>query len=430
MRSLEVEPHRRYQKVKDLQKEIEAYQGGFATRAEGAGTWKQMQLMIKRHKGVFTALAASILVIIIGTAVFMARVMTSERRATKALQSYESEQMKRRVDRKQSAPKIAALAWELTGNKNYPTARTMAETAIEYDPNLPDGWLLVTALRFWATNYVGAVEAAREYRRLKPEEQEAEFLLTVCTRATKEGLTAVDLPGLSELLTRKGLYSLAVDYTLMSSDTFRKQHDSLKLYQSMIEKAWPGCGTNLQATDKGLMFDVSKKQECVITNLNPLIGIPLTELCLRKQPITDLTPLQGMPLTTLALFKCSTVTNLCPIKGMPLKRLDIRDCQVTDISPLKGMPLTMLWISFCPIRDISPLKGMSIRDLVLPAKVTDLTPLDGMSLTTLAFTPKNITNGIQIVREMKTLIKIGISSDHLLPAAEFWKKYDAGEFNK
>jgi hypothetical protein len=31
---------------------------------------------------------------------------------------------------------------------------------------------------------------------------------------------------------------------------------------------------------------------------------------------------------------------------------------------------------------------------------------------------------------MKTLQSIGTSWSDLMPAAEFWKKYDAGEFNK
>jgi hypothetical protein len=55
-----------------------------------------------------------------------------------------------------------------------------------------------------------------------------------------------------------------------------------------------------------------------------------------------------------------------------------------------------------------------------------------MNLTTIRFTPKNITNGLDRIRQMKGLKTIGSSTagKEMFPPAEFWKKYDAGEFNK
>ena len=64
--------------------------------------------------------------------------------------------------------------------------------------------------------------------------------------------------------------------------------------------------------------------------------------------------------------------------------------------------------------------------------VCDLSPLEGLNLAEIAFTPKNITKGLDVIRQMKSLKTIGISyqeKDQFQPA-EFWKKYDAGEFNK
>jgi hypothetical protein len=45
-------------------------------------------------------------------------------------------------------------------------------------------------------------------------------------------------------------------------------------------------------------------------------------------------------------------------------------------------------------------------------------------------TSKNITKGIEGVRRMKSLKKIGINSfeNQSFSVEEFWKKYDAGEF--
>jgi hypothetical protein len=54
-----------------------------------------------------------------------------------------------------------------------------------------------------------------------------------------------------------------------------------------------------------------------------------------------------------------------------------------------------------------------------------------MNLTLITFTPKNITKGLDAIRQMKSLKTIGISaeSNGIFPPAEFWQKYDAGEFN-
>jgi hypothetical protein len=60
--------------------------------------------------------------------------------------------------------------------------------------------------------------------------------------------------------------------------------------------------------------------------------------------------------------------------------------------------------------------------------VTDLKPLRGMELETIWLTPKNITQGLEILRDMKSLETVGISSTHSWKAKEFWERYDKGEF--
>ncbi len=53
-----------------------------------------------------------------------------------------------------------------------------------------------------------------------------------------------------------------------------------------------------------------------------------------------------------------------------------------------------------------------------------------MKLTEFYFTPKSIAKGINSIRNMNGLTILGIDGDHKFPPAEFWKKYDAGEFGK
>ncbi|MGV3659279.1 MAG: protein kinase domain-containing protein [Prosthecobacter sp.] len=63
MKALRLDKAKRYQSVAEFSADIEAYQGGFATTAEQAGLGKQLVLLIRRNKGIFTTAAAAWLII-------------------------------------------------------------------------------------------------------------------------------------------------------------------------------------------------------------------------------------------------------------------------------------------------------------------------------------------------------------------------------
>jgi len=170
-----------------------------------------------------------------------------------------------------------------------------------------------------------------------------------------------------------------------------------------------------------------------VRDLTPLHGMKLTSLILFNSQVRDLTPLQGMELTSLSLSTCGQVRDLTPLQGMKLTSLDLMGCvQVRDLTPLRGMKLTSLMLLYCgQVRDLTPLQGMKLKTLYADgAGVQDLTPLEGMPLEEFTFTPKNITKGIDVIRRMTTLKKIGVQHPPSFTLAEFWKKYQAGEFGK
>jgi len=92
--------------------------------------------------------------------------------------------------------------------------------------------------------------------------------------------------------------------------------------------------------------------------------------------------------------------------------LVVNNTKVSDagLANFRGAPLTVLAIFNTGITDLTPLRGMPLEDIRL--------------------TPKNITRGLDILRDMKSLKTIGIDVKHVCPAAEFWKRYDKGEFTK
>jgi hypothetical protein len=176
-----------------------------------------------------------------------------------------------------------------------------------------------------------------------------------------------------------------------------------------------------------------------VTDLSPLAGMPLEHLDLALcREVSDLTPLREMPLKFLSLGNCRKVSDLASLEGMPLESLLMDNCPlVHDLSPLRGMKLTKLHLDQCSeIRDLSPLTGLKLTNLTVDGtSVEDLTPLAGMPLEMLYFTPKNITKGIDAIRQMKSLKKIGLKFSFLkeeatvFPTEEFWKRYDMGAFS-
>jgi len=81
MRALAVDKSERYRTVADLAADVESYQGGFATRAEQAGLWTQLRLLVRRHRREF-AVALAAWLVITGLGVwFVVNLRAKERRA-------------------------------------------------------------------------------------------------------------------------------------------------------------------------------------------------------------------------------------------------------------------------------------------------------------------------------------------------------------
>ncbi|MBU0714402.1 MAG: protein kinase [Verrucomicrobia bacterium] len=120
-----------------------------------------------------------------------------------------------------------------------------------------------------------------------------------------------------------------------------------------------------------------------LSDLAPLKGLPLREVCVRHTRVKDLAPLTGMPLTKLNLAG-TRVTDLSVLKGMPLQDLTLSRLTIRDMKPLAGLPLESLNISYTEVSDLAPLTGMKLKRLIATAsRIRDITVLAGMPLTEL-----------------------------------------------
>lgn len=192
-----------------------------------------------------------------------------------------------------------------------------------------------------------------------------------------------------------------------------------------------------------------------VSDLFPLTGMPLVKLMAEETLVADIGPLKGMPLKTLWLNQ-TKVTDLSPLDGMPIVKLNLCGTQVEDISVVQSLPLNTIWLRDVPVKDFSPLEGLFLESIdaqgtsfgdadlarlkgmplkrlnIAGTKVTDLTPLKSLQLTRLIFTPNRIRQGLDVVRSLSTLTELDVEFDDKKPLqpAAFWKKFDAGAFNK
>jgi internalin A len=165
-----------------------------------------------------------------------------------------------------------------------------------------------------------------------------------------------------------------------------------------------------------------------VADLSPLAGMHLEELYANGAPVRDLTPLAGMPLRMLNLYGTG-VSDLAPLAGAPLKSLWLNGTGVRDVSPLARCPLVSLTLERTPVADLSPLAVCKLERLhVGMSAVTDLTPLAAMPLQRLIFTPQKISRGLDAVRNMASIRELGTTLEGRMPPEAFWPLYDQGRF--
>jgi len=291
-----------------------------------------------------------------------------------------------------------------------------------------------------------------------------------CSNVTElylNGCTQVTDAGLAHFKDCKGLTLLGLNGMNVADGLAAFKNSSLTILRLDME--------NARVTDAGLAYLKGWKNLRQITLLNTGVtdaGLAhlkdcknLVDLDLRGTRASDtglayfidcknlsLLRLGGTSITDagLALFEdCKNLIELelsgtsitdegsAHLKGhKKLAILYLGDTPVTDaglahLAGLKG--LTVLALNGTKVSDqgLAHLKGMPLKVLLIDnTGITDLTPLQGMPLEDIRLTPKNITKGLDILRDMKSLKTIGLRWQRGWPTAEFWERYDKGEFKE
>ncbi|OAI47277.1 hypothetical protein AYO44_09860 [Planctomycetaceae bacterium SCGC AG-212-F19] len=484
MKAMAKDPANRYPNVEAMRQDIERFQEGRSVSAKD-DTFKEMAWkLVKRNKAVSAFTTVLTVVLVWGLGVNW----LAQRDVAKA-KNEAVEKQTELVDRtRQAVPALVVAARQVANTSKIKEAREQVELALLYEPKDADAHLLRGQILLGQKEWTTARGELEQYLQQK-NHADVKKLLELCS--TGKVNDAATQSAVAEVLGRQNVPGPAILLLKEVAAERKKREPLLPVYRKQVEVNWKGLGEKV-TLGQDAQFDLNFWKCMQVTTLEPLKGMQLNTLNLANTSVQVLTPLKDMPLTTLNLHDCGQVRELTPLKGMPLTTLDLHGCgqvhdltplnglpltsltlfgcrqvhdltplkdmplttlnlglcgQVRNISPLKGMPLCRLYLHGCgQVQDLTPLKGMSLTHLELlwcgqvhdlsPLKgmpltwlnldntpVKDLTPLQGMNLQKILFNAKNITRGMESLRQMKSLTNLND-----LPPAEFWKRYDAGEF--
>ncbi|HYR57950.1 MAG TPA: protein kinase, partial [Chthoniobacteraceae bacterium] len=397
-KALALDRENRYSSVGGLQADIAAYQAGFATSAEKAGTWKQLQLLIARHRAVSAALGVIFLLCVVFTANALRERNYAEREAQRASRAL--------ADLQKTAPALRQLADGEARVLHFDRALDELDAARALDPNhLPDRWrrahLLIGLERF-----AEAASALRDAGDRDPANVRLAGIVPVLDQMgaakNEEQRYAMDLawPVYSQLF-NAGLTGEA----LALSKHLQLQADQrLALVQQQLANAYPPGTVRVVKSTIGRI---------VVTFVNR---------------VSDLEGVRNVPFDVLGI-ESSGITDIEPLRGLRAVELDLAGNPVASLEPLRGMPLDLLQISGSNIPNLEPLRGMPLRKLRIDsctAKCDFAALLDCPRLEVLAF--QGPASNVEALQKHPTLQRLtnrsfaefGSDFSAVPPAGEFW----------
>jgi serine/threonine protein kinase len=372
LRALALEPVDRYRSVERLKMEIEAWLNGFATRAEDASMLRQLTLLVRRHKVTAIAAVLIFLLTLVSSVINLYernRARDSESKAVAALKDLERSETERREQARLSAPAYLKSSLALESQREFEMALTTLERTLDFDPKLFMAHKIKSMLLTREGRYPEALEVARVFASLRPDDFVGRELVPLLERAVADP-DKVPFMELGQLASRTAMHMTSTDLIAKQTQISREKFgELLPVWRATIDKAWPGLGGRLSIDkQQKLAFVSDGRFGAVMKDLEPLRGIPLEVLSLRNYfQVSSLEPLYGAPLAMITLVD-TPVHSIDPLRGMPLRRVVLDKLNrngFTDLSPLEGMQLDVLQLggSDSAIRDMSPLAAVQLRAL-------------------------------------------------------------------
>jgi eukaryotic-like serine/threonine-protein kinase len=396
-RAMAMQPADRYQTVGEIQAEITAYRGGFATAAERATPWRLFRLTIGRYKRESALLAAFVCVLTIGGAMAFLKLTRERNRAETALE-----------DLRGSAPAFAAQARSLAAQEEFAGALEKLNYALTLHPHSADYLLAKGDLLRCQLRLTAAAAVYREAEHAQPGGRgrlAAELCESLQTTASSDGkLPRESLSLLFDAMLAEGrppFEPMQIARLLGVERQIALAYWRERLRDLPIEPEPPIEKRLTSRTDGLLGLDLSLTS---ISDLQPLADMPLAELNLAGcNKVQSLVPLRNLPLVRLNL-EGTSVADLSPLRGSRLESLNASRTLIANVSGLDHLPLRSFDCAHVPALDFSPLQGLPIESLRLDGtQVRDLAFLQGMPLKFLSLGGCSDARNFQVLTTLRDL---------------------------
>jgi serine/threonine protein kinase/predicted negative regulator of RcsB-dependent stress response len=420
MKAMEMDADKRYQSVEEMQEDLTAFQGGFATKAERAGVGKQVLLWAARRKAEVTLIAifAIIFQILVGMFIYSLKRERDSALANYALaisneqRAKESEKKVQEAleDLRQTAPTFASDAQALLEDLHFTEALEKVEYAIDQQPQTAEFWALKGNI---LQSLLRLDEAAKAYETslgFNPKQPQVKRNLDLTTKLlTDIGPNAKPSPAHLKELQQAMLEQNRVDEAFALLRQLTADRD---LFRRTILETFGKLGlrdrveTNDDATvnldlsgldlSRGLPGERGSGpggRRPGMAGLRELRNRPIVSLNLDGARVTDLTVVKGWKLEKLSLNN-NPITDLAALSGMSLRVLNADGCPIKDLTPLTGMPLESVRLRNTKIASLAPLHGMRLENLVLAGcrELKSLDPLTGAPLQQLDISRTDVSD--------------------------------------
>ncbi len=420
LKAMSYQTEDRYAKVEDLQDDITAWQNGFAPKAERASVRKQIMLWAARHKdkvAFFTAFAVIFHVAVIWF--FLS--LRSQRDIARTNEKIAIEKQRQLdvalADLQGTGPIFFNQSKEFVRQKEFEKALDRLEAAIRQLPNNADyhnlrGNICQTMLRLddAEESYQRVIEINPEYPRARENLALTQKLLTEENEDHE-----LEPESIKELAESMAAQERNFESSIVSEKSGLEQGKFYRTLRRAVESNPELRPLRELISNKEFRGHFSKQPDGTwsagFNSLNPAIFVPLlrsnivriSSLSLNDTTLPDLSFISGMKdLKQLSLTKCKGVTDISPLVGLPIQTLSLSGTDVVDLAPLASLPITELRLDRCRrISDLRPLASLkSLKSLTIPL-------------------PKRPME-FAFLRDMKSLESLGFN-EPAMPVEQFWK---------
>ncbi len=345
LKAMATDPEERYLNVAALIRDIHQYQDGFATIAENPTFFTHTALLVKRHKLAVSLIAASLAVIGAILAQSFRSIKASEKTAlaAKDLATERLAELKVKNDyiaatAAKVAPDYLALMAQQEKEYRFIAAEESLDTALAFDPDLAEGWLLKIKMLLCRQKFAAAWNILSGNHGHPAPKNEIVKLLARKYRDKSE-LTDTEIAGFVQDLKSADMeeeiprFFYHLNKTPFDPQTrFPALEQTLKMLNpenSELNFKWTPFGENW-------LIDIGNNPG--LDNIAPLAGLPIAVLNASNTRAPDLNLITEPELRELRL-RNTQLTHLFDIDHFQnLEVLDLGNTQIRNISNIVKYP--------------------------------------------------------------------------------------------